>query len=193
MTLIRGYFSKEELADITKIVKEKNVETASKKYGFGVHEFYAARTDYPELAEAIKKGQELRSQSSDYAIALNMFRTLTHAELEEITAIALKGGNKAVEDHYKCSKSILSKCRKAMPELDAALTKGLSKIPKGSPKGKKYVKEARRPPSNLVDSAFLAVEGDSASAIARFRKEMEERKRVEYMKSIRNGDYDNMI
>ncbi len=206
-------FTKSDLEEITKIVAESNLETAASKHGVSAQMFHKLRNDNPALDKAIKKGQEERINNTPYMKAMALFKSFDKAKLEEATKIAEQGGLEALEKEYGYSTHVMNKCRKELPQLELAIRTGIRKRPGGlavegakekakatnakkEPKpSKAYNKKGstRKPPKEIMDQTFLNVQEDSISVIAKLRKDIEERRKRDYLKQIRNGDYDNMI
>lgn len=201
-------FSTEELEDITSTVREYNVDQAGKKYGLAAGVFFNMRKNNPALDAAIIKGQKLRKENTPFNKAIKLFKTFDTDKFKEVTEVTKNGGLEAVEKKYGCSPHILTKSRRELPKLEAAIKAGLRKRPIGAAvtsANKKVNKERkpqkpyktkdklRKPPKEIVDNTILHIEDESMSALARFRKHMEERKRREHLKKVLNGDYDNMI
>lgn len=206
-------FTSSDLKEITQIISESNIETAASKHGVSAHMFHQLRRENPALDKAIKKGQEERTNNTPYMKALALFKSLDKAKLEEATEIAKQGGLEALKKKYGYSNHVMNKCRKELPQLELSFRKGIRQRPSGlavegarekakatnakkEPKPTKtYNKKGstRKPPKEIMDNTFLNVEMDSTSGLAKLRKDIEERRKRDYLKQIRNGDYDNMI
>ncbi|MFK7974357.1 MAG: hypothetical protein AB8B66_05805 [Rickettsiaceae bacterium] len=144
-----------------------------------------------------------------------MFRKLDNTEfLNNITDIALDGGIEAVEKYYKVSPHILRMCRKELPKLDSAIKKALKQRPRRSAtssvkakvtetnfekKEKKINKiynekgTTRKPPKDIIDKTMNEIADQTDTALANFRKLMEDNKRRELVKRKKSGDFDDMI
>ena len=208
-------FSNQELEDITRLVKEQNIESAARKYGVSAQIFHNARTKNTDLNEAIIKGQEERKSNSSLNQARAMFEKLDYLEaLEKIKEITLDGGVEAVEKYYKVSPHILRRCRQELPNLDAAIKKGLKIRPTGAAipsikakivKSKNEKKERkiskvynvknkkRKPPKEIINKTMIGIEDQTETALLKFRKLMQENKKKEFAKRMRAGDFDDMI
>lgn len=199
-------FSKSELAEITKLVREQNVDAAAKRFGKRADAFFLMRREDSELEEAIKLGQRQRQQGTMFHQALEVFTALSKEELADITKIASEGGLKAVTKKYNVSAHILGRCRKELPDLENAVKTGLRHRPVGfsveknkknigakKPKVYKKKDEFRKPPEKLVNKTKFVIYDDSEAALAKFQEEQQEAKELRYRQQLRNGDYDNMI
>lgn len=168
------------------------------------------------LEAAIKKGQEQRKSDSRYNQALSMFRKLEDDTefLNNITDIALDGGIEAIEKYYKVSQHILRMCRKELPKLNYAIKKALKQRPRRSATSSVKAKitetnfekkeekinkiynekgTTRKPPKEIIDKTMNGIVDKTDTALANFRKLMEENKLRELAKRKKSGDFDDII
>lgn len=206
-------FTASDLKEITQIVSESNINTAASKHGVSAQMFCQLRLENPALDKAITEGQTERTNKTPYMKAMALFKSFDKAKLEEVTKVAERGSLEALEKEYGCSTHVMNKCRKELSQLELAIRKGIRKRPSGmavegarekakatnakkEPKpSKTYNRKGstKKPPKEIMDNTFLNVEMDSTSGLAKLRKDIEERRKRDYLKQIRNGDYDNMI
>lgn len=202
-------FTKEELEDITQLVKEKNVESAAKIYGGSADKLWIMRKSNPELEAAIIKGQTMRKGNTVFRQAMNLFGDFDTKQLAKVSKIAEEGGLEAVVKKYGFAANALNKCRQNILELDKAIKAGLRKRPIGAgvpsskskdknkeiktPKTYKKKGEFKKPPREIIDKTMLAVEENSSSALESFRKIVEERKVKDNLQKARKGYYSDMI
>lgn len=209
-------FSTEELEDITKLVRKHNMDYAAKKYGVRADKLFRMRHNNKLLEAAIKKGQEQRKSDNRYNQALSMFRKLEDDTefLNNITDIALDGGIEAVEKYYKVSPHIIRMCRKELPKLNSAIKKALKQRPRRSATSSVKAKitetnfkkkeekinkiynekgTTRKPPKDIIDKTMNGIVDQTDTALANFRKLMEENKLRELAKRKKSGDFDDMI
>lgn len=215
VTLKDHVFSEQELEEITQLVKEKNIESASIKYGVSAQVFNALRKNKPELDSAIIKGQKERKSDSLLNQALAMFREIESREsLNKITEIALDGGVEAVEKYYKVSPHILRRCRQEISNLNDAIKNALKKRPCGAAipsiqskiaktksekkehkSGKAYntKRNTKKPPREIINKTMSGVADQTDDALAKFKKLMEERKRLEHRQRVISGEFKDML
>lgn len=207
-------FSREELEEITEIVREENVEAASRKFCKSPNVFFDLRKSDKELGIAIAKGQSERKNNTPLKRAFKLFAALSEKELEEITELTKRVGLTAIVKKYGCSVHSLNKCRRKIPQLDLAIKKGIRSKPIGAaiPGVKAKIAESknekkerktskpyntkgstRKPPREIIARTVNGIEDQTDIAIANFRKLMEERKQLHNAKKLRNGEFNNMI
>lgn len=208
-------FTEVELEEITATVRDSNIEMASSKYGVSAQVFHGLRRNNPGLDKAIIKGQEERKSNSLLNQALAMFRKLDDAaSLNNITDIVLNGGVEALEEYYKVSPHILRRCRKEIPNLEISIKKALKQRPAGAAipsiqakitktksekkerkSSKPYNKKGftRKPPREIIDKTLSGIADKTDTALTNFRKLMQERKQLENIKRIRDGDFNNIV
>jgi hypothetical protein len=207
-------FSREELSEIMEIVRKENVEAASRKFCNKPYVFFDLRKSYKELDEAIVKGQEARKDETPLKQAFRIFESFSEKELEDITELTKKVDLITVAKKYGCSIHSLNKCRRKLPHLDAAIKKGIRFKPigaailsikakisetKNEKKERKTSKpyntkgSTRKPPREIVNKTLSGVVDQSDTALSSFRKLMQENNRIENIKRLRNGDYNNMF
>ena len=215
VTLKDHVFSKQELEEITRLVKEQNIESASIKYGVSAQVFHGLRRNNSDLDKAIIKGQEERKSNSLLNQALAMFRKLDDtASLNNITDMVLNGGVDSVEKYYNISPHILRMCRKEIPNLETTIKKGLKQRPSGAAipsiqakitKTKNEKKErnpskiynkkgtTKKPPREIINKTMSGIADQADAALAKFRKLVQERKQLEHRQRFLNGEFEDML
>ncbi|MFK7974039.1 MAG: hypothetical protein AB8B66_04180, partial [Rickettsiaceae bacterium] len=185
------------------------------KYGVRADKLFCMRHNNSLLKDAIKKGQEQRKSDSMFNQALSMFKKLDYSEaMDKINDIVLSGGIEVVEKYYNVSPYILRMCRKEVSELETAIKKALKQRPRRSAtssvkakiietnfkkKEEKVSKTynekgtTRKPPKDIIDKTMNGIANQTDTALANFRKLMEENKRRELVKRKKSGDFDDMI
>lgn len=206
-------FTKEELSEITEIVRTENVEAASRKFCNRPTVFFTLRKSYKELADAIAKGQQQRKEETPLKRAFRYFEALAKEELKEITELVKESGVTAVAEKYGFSIHSINACRKELPKLDEAIKIGIRSKPTGAaiPHVKDKIVQTRnekkngtstvckpkdktrKPPREIVDKTILAIEDNTTEAWQNFKRTMRENKERALLKSIKNGYYDNMV
>lgn len=204
-------FTKNDLKEITEIVAESNIETAASKYGVSGQMFHQLRNNNPDLNKAIEKGQQQRENNTPYRKAMILFQSFDKSKLEEATKVAEQGGLEALEKKYGYSSHVLNKCRKQLPSLELAIKSGLRKRPTGmaiaseikkatntkkeGKPTKTYNKKGttKKPPREIINKTMNGIADQADTALANFRKLVQERKKLDNIKRIRNGDFNNII
>lgn len=207
-------FSLEELAEITKIVSEQNVDAAARIYGSRADKFFRMRKSNPQLEAAIVKGQKLREVNTPSNEAIKLFKDFGVRKLKEVTEVTKNSGIEALENKYGFSSHVLNKTRKELPKLDAAIKAGFRKRPIGAaiPSIKAKIAESknekkerkiskpyktkdktRKPPKEIINKTMIGIEDQTETALLKFKKRMEENKKKEFVKRMRSGDFDDMI
>lgn len=200
-SLVQREFTKDELEDIADIVAKTNIDKAAVKYGSRADGFHDLRKTNKSLDEAIKRGQLLRKQRSSFVHILEKLKKLTTKQLDELTEIMIHNKLPAIAEHLDISVTYLSKARKELPSLDEAIKKGMETRPNGvtgrrdtgekakQPERKKYHKT----PKEIINTTLLAIEDNSADALAKFRNMVQKRREQENIKRLRSGEFESLI
>jgi hypothetical protein len=207
-------FSKEDLAEITEIVRTRSVEAASRKFCNRPYVFFDLRKIDKALNEAIEKGQELRKKNTVINQAMDLFITFDKEQFQEITKIIANGGITELRKKYHFTIYTINHCRRELPELDKAIKAGIKTRPTGAaiPSIKAKIAESknekkerkiskpyktkdktRKPPKEIINKTMNGIEDQTETVLLKFKKRMEENKKKEFVKRMRSGDFDDMI
>ena len=191
-------FTKADLEEITKIVSIKNVEAASKKFCNRRYVFFDLRKIDKELNEAIEKGQALRKQNTEVNKAIEFFSKFTGKQLAELKEFFIKYGVQKMPEQYGFNIITINNARKELPQLDkvikdaikakrsVAATLSYRKRNKEKPNKAKKIKE-------IVNTTLSGISDQTEVNVANFKKKIEKDKRLENLKKLKNGYFDNMI
>jgi len=206
-------FTEEELEEVTKIVSQKSIDEAQRKFGFCGDQFLSLRKIDARLDEAIKKGQEIRHRLQNQQLykELDRFGSFSEEELEKIKEIASqRAGIKVIQFEYKISKRMLDQLRQRLPKIAKAINEGLSlrnyknktieeNINKDNkPNIKNSSKPVKSKKGNLDYQLELRIRQNNLyespdAALEKYRKLVEERKLQETKKRLENGEFKSII
>ena len=191
-------FTKADLEEITKIVSIKNVEAASKKFCNRLYVFYDLRKIDKALNKAIEKGQALRKQNTEVNKAIEFFSKFTGKQLAELKEFFIKYGVQKMPEQYGFNIITINNARKELPQLDkvikdaikakrsVAATLSYRKRNKEKPNKAKKIKE-------IVNTTLSGISDQTEVNVANFKKMIEKNKRLENIKKLKNGYYNNII
>ena len=122
--------------------------------------------------------------------------TYSPEKLKELSAIAEKHGTfDSVANYLGISPSKLLENRTKNIELDKILKKVVQKYKKEEKINKIYNEKGttRKTPKDIIDKTMNGIADQTDTALANFRKLMEENKLRELAKRKKSGDFDDMI
>lgn len=189
-------FTKADLEEITKIVSIKNVEAASKKFCNRLYVFYDLRKIDKALNEAIKKGQTLRKQNTEVNKAIEYFGKFTCKEFAELKDLVINYSVYKMPEQYGFKVATINAARKKLPQLDKAVKDGINikKSIVATVNYKKGVKNNNKPKiKEIVNTTLSEISDQPEVNLANFKKMIKKNKRLENLKKLKNGDFDNMI
>jgi len=189
-------FTKADLEEITKIVSIKNVEAASKKFCNRLYVFYDLRKIDKALNEAIKKGQTLRKQNTEVNKAIEYFGKFTCKEFAELKDLVINYSVYKMPEQYGFKVATINAARKKLPQLDKAVKDGINikKSIVATVNYRKGVKNNNKPEiKEIVNTTLSGISDQTEANLANFKKMIEKNKRLENIKKLKNGYYNNMI
>ena len=191
-------FSKTVLEEITKIVSIKNIEAASKKFCNRPYVFFDLRKVDKELNEAIKKGQALRKQNTEVNKAIEYFGKFTDTQLAELNEFVVNYGVQKMPEQYGFNIITINNARKELPQLDKSIKDGI-KAKRSVVATLGYKKRNKEKPNKakkiqvIVNTTLSGISDQTEANLSNFKKMIERNKRLENLKNLKNGYYNNII
>jgi len=191
-------FTKADLEEITKIVSIKNVEAASKKFCNRPYVFFDLRKIDKALNEAIEKGQTLRKQNTEVNKAIEYFGKFTDKEFAELNELVINYGVQKMPEQYGFKMITINNARKELPQLDKVI-KDAIKAKRSVAATLGYRKKNKEKPNKakkiqvIVNTTLSGISDQIEVSLSNFKKMIERNKRLENLKNLKNGYYNNII